>query len=209
MSDILRNARDPDRNIDWEVVKSRLTRAADALPASEQQSTEQARQILAARARRLAEVPARTADTGETVELLKFQRGTDAFAIETQYVREVLRPEELTRVPAVAPFLIGVTNLRGEVLAIMDLSVFYHGTVQSDQVQPRVIVVGQQRPEFGIVADDVDEVVTRRTQDILPVPPSVPAEGRRFLTGVMVDAMLVLNGASLLEDSQLYVDQND
>lgn len=209
MSASHRNQRNPDQAVDWGAVKSRLARAAEALVDSEQRSTEQARWILETRAQRLAQLPDRTPDASEILELLKFQRGDDAFAIETRYVHEVLCPGEITVVPGVASFLVGVTNLRGEVLAVMDLGVFYRPPTQPGQEHHRVIVLGSERPEFGIVADLVDEVVTRPIEDILPVPPSVPAEGIRYLTGVMADAMLVMDGASILKDSRLYVDQDE
>lgn len=206
MSSIRRTS---DRSIDWEAVKSRLARAAEAVVAEEQPSAERTRQILAARAERLAQVPERTPDACEILELLTFQLGHDAFAIETRYVQEVQRPREITLVPGVPPFLVGVTNLRGEVLAVMDIRLFWGSRAQPDQAPANVIVLGLERPEFGIVADAVDEVATWRMENILAAPPSVSAEGRRYLKGVTAEAMLVMDGAVLLQDSTLYVDQDD
>ena len=206
MSSIRRSG---DRGIDWEAVKSRLSRAAEALRAAEQRSTEQTRQMLAERAQRLAQVPDRSPDASEILELLTFQVGDDACAIETRFVQEVLRPREITFVPGVPSFLVGVTNLRGDVLAVMDLRQFFGSRAEPDHEHRRVIVLGLERPEFGIVADIVDEVTTRPLAEVLDVPPSVSAEGRRYLKGVMADAMLVMDGALLLQDSRLYVDQDD
>ena len=198
-----------DRSIDWEAVKSRIARTAEGVAAAEHYSPEQTREILLARADRLAQISTPTPDASEILELLTFQLGDEAFAIETHWVREVFRPGEVSVVPGVPSFLVGVTNLRGEVLAVMDLRRFFGSQASTVDEQRRVIVLGRERPEFGIVADLVDEVTTRRTDELLPVPASVSGQGRRYLKGVTADAMLIIDCELLLQDSSLYVDQDD
>lgn len=198
-----------DRTVDWAAVKARLASVALAQAANDQRSAAETQQILADRAALLAEIPNRTPDASEIVELVTFQLGQDAFSIETHFVREVIRPRDISVVPGVPAFLVGVTILHGEVLAIIDVRQFFGSQAQPDPDSWRVIVLGQDRAEFGIVADLVKEVSIRRTEEILGVPPSVLDEGRQYLKGVMADAMLVLDGSLLLEDSRLYVDQDD
>lgn len=195
--------------IDWTEVKTRLAKLTTAETESQQTTAAQSQEILAARAAQLAEIPERTPDASEIVKLLTFRLGNDVLAVETSFVREVIRPNDLTVVPGVPTFLVGVTNLRGEVLAIVDIRQFFGSQAQPDRGQWWGIVLGEDRPEFGVVADIVYEVSILRNEQILGVPPSVAEAGRRLLKGVTANSMLVLDGTLLLQDTRLYVDQDD
>ena len=67
--------------------------------------------------------------------------------------------------------------------------------------------MGESRTEFGMLADDVQEVAVLRRADVLEPPASIQGTGREYLLGVTGEALIVLDGAVLLRDGRLFVDQ--
>src|SRR5205823_2178792 len=157
----------------------------------------------------LARVPAQALRAGEVLEVARFLLADEFYAIETRHVTKVVRLIDITPVPGAPDFLVGVINLRGEILAVVDLRKFFDITVQASTDLSRVIVLGDDRDEFGVLADAVHEVVTLRTNEVLEPPGSVMGIERQYLRGVTKDALIVLDGAALLRDSRIFIDQGD
>jgi purine-binding chemotaxis protein CheW len=92
---------------------------------------------------------------------------------------------------------------------VFDLRKFLGVAHQGVTDLARVIVLGGEHAEFGVVADVADEVVPLRLDEILEPPPSVAGIGREYLCGVTADALIVLDGAVLLRDGRLFIDQGE
>jgi purine-binding chemotaxis protein CheW len=193
--------------MDWQSLKQRLARAQAAMAAAERLSPEQARAVMDQRARQLAQPPKPPVDSNQILEVMLFRLAAARMGLETRFICEVYRPSGITPVPGSPDFLVGVTNLRGGVLAVMDLHGFFGGTVAETHARSQVVVVGQERPEFGILVDEVYEVVRLHVGDVLEPSGSVSGMGADCLRGVTKDALLVLDGDSLLADERLFVNE--
>lgn len=198
-----------EMKLDWDEVKQRLALAQQAQTASERLTPDQVQQVMDKRAATLARVPDRRPDSSEILEVITFPLGQEQFAIETVFVREVYRSGDITPLPGSPAFLVGLTNLRGEVLAVMDLRKFFAIDATDEGAHPQVVVLGNDRVEFGMLVDDVYEVTTLRLEEILEPPGSVAGAPRDYLRGVTKDALSVLDGAALLKDERLYVDESE
>jgi purine-binding chemotaxis protein CheW len=203
-----RTRRTSGGSIDWITVRERLTRAQASANETEV-SAERARAILAERARLLARKQADAHAAGDTIEALSFALGTERYAVETKYVREVVRLVDVTPVPGAPDFVVGVTNHRGQVLCVVDLRSFLPAPATGVTDLTRIIVLGMDTAEFGVLADVADEIRQLSTSEILPPPETVAGVGREYLRGVTKDALIVLDGALLLHDSRLVVDQRE
>ncbi len=224
--------------IDWNKVKERLTRAAAATEEALHPSPELARLLLDERARKLALVPVPPPRPAEILEVVAFRLGEERYAIGTQTCREVGKFGEVTPIPGGPDFLVGVVNLRGEILAVLDLRSFLGlGERQAQGSRPglltaapsglktspegaavnrpgrepwsdlsRILVLGNERAEFGLLVDAVQEVLHLRLEDVLEPPASLQGLGRECLRGVTGDALIVLDGAALLQDQRLFID---
>ena len=69
----------------------------------------------------------------------------------------------------------------------------------------RILVLGNERIEFGLLVDAAQEVFRLRFEDILEPPGSLQGLGRECLRGVTADALIVLDGALLLQDQRLFI----
>ena len=158
---------------------------------------------------RLAQVPPVAPAAAEVLEVVTFTLANERYALETCHTREVVRFSDLTPVPSAPEFLAGLINLRGEIVAVFDLRRFFGLAEQTPSDLLRAIVLGAERGEFGVLADSVGEVMTLRIDEVREAPGSVAGAAREYLRGVTAAALLVLDGAVLLRDGRLCIDQTD
>lgn len=205
--------RDRAQGFDWTEYRARLDRALAALQDQGHDTPEQARAVMDERARALAPAPLPRAE--EVIEVVTFALASERYAIETRHVRRVEWPGPVTPVPGAPDFLAGVVNLGGEILDVIDLkSVFGlrgpgSGSGSGSAEPSPVIVLGGSRDEFGVLADAVHEVTTLRTDDVLEPAGSVLGIDRQHVRGVTGAALIVLDGAGLIRDDRLVIDQGE
>jgi purine-binding chemotaxis protein CheW len=199
----------PATQIDWGQVRKRLDRAMRATEEALRLSPERARAVMEERARALARVPEQAARAAQGLEVIIFALANERYGLETRYVREVIRLSDFTPLPGAPDFLVGVTNLRGHILAVIDLRKFFGVAARGLTDTTRVIVLGDERDEFGVLADATSEVHTLGLGEVLEPPGSVAGVAREYVRGVTADALLILDGAVLLQDQRLFIDQGE
>ncbi len=190
--------------IDWNGVRLRMDVAAMEMEDALNPPKDRARKIMEARARALARAPAETA-AAHGLDSVVFTLARETYAIESRFVREVVGFTGFTPVPGAPAHVMGVVNLRGGILAVMDLRPFFNIAAPGVTDMARVIVLGEQRPEFGIVVD------AAAGHTVLPragLRPAGDIAGMRadFITGVTGDACMILDGARLIADERFTVD---
>ena len=147
------------------------------------------------------------ASAGANVGVVLFGLGRERYAIETRFVREVVRFADFTPVPGTPEFVVGVANLRGTVIAIVDLHRFFNIPRKGVTDLSRVIVLGIERVEFGVLADLADGQTDIAADDILPPPGKMAGIASSYVRGVTREALIILDGMALLADERLTVDQ--
>jgi purine-binding chemotaxis protein CheW len=199
----------PDRPqrapIDWQAIGRRLEEAAVATREVLQPSPERAKRILDERASILARPSADRQSARNTTDVLSFALDGERFCLETRCVQEVRRFGEATPVPGVPDFLVGVTNLRGEILPLIDIRRFLELGSKGQVVPSHVIICGEERAEFGIIADAVHEVAPAAMDELAPDPIGHSEPSRDCVLGIAPNATIVLNGFALLTNRRLFV----
>ena len=160
-------------------------------------------EVLQERARQLARVIEPPARPGEVLELVGFVLAGERYAIESRFVREVARLTRFTPVPGTPDFVLGVTNLRGEILALFDLRRLLGIVTEGVTDLGRIVVLGESRREFGLLADAASEILYAPGAGL--AQPET-AWGRAYLMGVSPDGTIVLSGEALLRDPRLTLD---
>jgi purine-binding chemotaxis protein CheW len=205
----MRSRQRPVEAADWEKIRSRLARAVATSEGTVRLSPQRAWEVLEERARALARVPAAVAGAAEGIEVVTFALAGEEYAVPTRCVREVVRTADYTPLPGAPPFLLGVLNLRGDILALVDLCALLGLPGGGPADRAHILVLGEDRPEFGVLADAAHEVRTLLPGEVLPLPDSVSAAARPFLRGVTREALILLDGAALLKDSRLFIDEGE
>jgi purine-binding chemotaxis protein CheW len=194
------------RTIDWEAIHRRLAATTAAISGGRDHGPEEARRVLGARARAAARVPARP-DAAELLEVLVFSLAGETYGVEIRHVREVCQLRDLTPVPCTPAFVAGVMNLRGRILATIDLRRFFDLPARGLTELNRVIVLGGGEGELGLLADSVDGVRSVRAADLQGGLATLTGVRERFLKGIAGEMLAVLDGDRLLADPGLKVDE--
>ncbi len=183
--------------VDWDEIRRRMETAGRALAGATDTSAEGVRELLEERARALAR-PAAPPPAGDTLELLTFALANEVYAVESRYAVAVFQLIDLSPLPGAEPPVFGVTAWRGELLTILDLRAALGLSVTALNDLSRVIVLGEERPAFGILADAARELVTLPAAEVREPPEGIAAR-REYLRGVTADAVLVLEATKLLQ----------
>lgn len=161
-------------------------------------------EILRDRARVLAQRPP-AAIPGSSMTVIEFGLADERYAIEMRAATEVCNLDQLTPVPCTPPFVAGIVNVRGRMVAVIDLKKFFELPEKGIADLHRVILVQHDDVELGLLADFVVGV-RMLEQNTLQSPLATHAGVRRdFVRGIGPDGLVVLDTARLLTDPKLVV----
>jgi purine-binding chemotaxis protein CheW len=193
--------------IDWREVERRLEAARAAVERVGAPTPEETKRILKARAQALARQPAQAEAAGGHIEIVEFVVAYENYAVETRYVREVHPLENLTPLPCTPAFVLGIVNLRGEILSVIDLKKFFELPEKGLTDLNKVIVLQSGNMLFGILADAVAGVRRIPVTDMQPSLPTLTGIREEYLKGVTAERLVILDAEKLLSDENLVVQE--
>jgi purine-binding chemotaxis protein CheW len=169
--------------------------------------TEEKKKILKARAEVLSKEPEAKEGIGESLEVVEFLLAQERYGIESSYVREVYPLKDLTPLPRTPPFVLGIINIRGRILSVIDIKKLFDLPERGLTDLNKVIIVRHGMMEMGILADAVIGVASILLSDIQPSLPTLTGVRQRYSKGVTKGPMVILDGAKLLTDPDLVVNE--
>ncbi|MFA0086143.1 chemotaxis protein CheW [Vibrio sp. 10N.286.49.C2] len=120
----------------------------------------------------------------EVLQWVTFQLEEETYGINVMQVREVLRYTEIAPVPGAPDYVLGIINLRGNVVTVIDTRSRF-GLMQGETTDnTRIIVIESERQVIGILVDSVAEVVYLRSSEIDTTPSVGTDESAKFIQGV-------------------------
>ncbi|MEW8605132.1 MAG: chemotaxis protein CheW [Candidatus Thiodiazotropha sp.] len=128
------------------------------------------------------------------IQFVTFILMDEVYGINVMQVQEVLRITEIAPVPGAPPYVLGIINLRGNVVTVIDTRTrFGLPTTEVDDAS-RIIVIESEKQVVGILVDAVAEVVELRETDIDVAPNVGTEESSRYIQGVATqeDSLLIL-----------------
>ena len=128
-----------------------------------------------------------------SVQLVVFTLGGEEYGVPIQYVREIIRKPEITHMPNAPEFILGVINLRGQIIPIISLhSRFSLGDVGSKET--KVVIVEFANLQVGMEVNEVSEVLTLDGDRITPAPAMATTIDSGFISGVgkLNDRLLII-----------------
>ena len=193
--------------IDWREVERRLDAARAAVGRVWAPTREETQRILKARAAALARQPGQAQAAGEHVEVVEFVLAYENYAVETRCVREVCPLENLTPLPCTPAFVLGIVNLRGEILSVIDIKKFFELPEKGLTDLNKVIVLQSGNMLFGILADAVIGVRRIPLAGIQPSLPTLTGVREAYLKGVTAERTVILDAEKLLADERIVVQE--
>ncbi len=118
-------------------------------------------------------------------QILVFSLANDELGLDISCVREVLRPQEIHPLPQAPNFIEGVINLRGHIIAVIDLRKRLTVKEIEDRSKMRIIVCKIKRFIVGLVVNSVSEIIAVSEENIGPTPEVVSMQIEAdFMSGI-------------------------
>lgn len=112
--------------------------------------------ILAQRRDHLAKKIAVTKVESQNIKYIRFKLNNEFYGIPYVYANEVLQHINLSKLPLAPPFIAGVMNRRGAIIAIFNLKAFFNISTAEEDSSQHVIVIKGKEATVGILADSIE-----------------------------------------------------
>ncbi|MGF1874736.1 chemotaxis protein CheW [Photobacterium frigidiphilum] len=122
--------------------------------------------------------------TDEVLQWVTFQLESETYGINVMQVREVLRYSEIAPVPGAPDYVIGIINLRGNVVTVIDTRSRFGLMPGEISDNTRIVIIEADKQVIGILVDSVAEVVYLRSSEIDSTPSVGTEESSKFIQGV-------------------------
>jgi purine-binding chemotaxis protein CheW len=199
--------RNPTRN-EAEVgsIRRRLEDLQAAMTGAPVVAADAHREILRARARILARERDDREAEEDCLQVVEFQLAHERYAVESAHVREAYPLRDPTPLPCTPEFVLGIINVRGQILTVIDLKRFFGLPAGELGEQSKVIIVQGDGMVLGILADSIVGVRTVPRRDLQPALPTLTAVCTAYLQG-LTEHLAVLDVRAILSDRRLIVQE--
>lgn len=169
--------------------------------------TEATRAVLKTRARAMAQkITYEVEPSKDALSITEFLLSRERYAVEFRFIREILPLKNLTPLPCTPDFILGIVNLRGSIVSVIDLRRFFGLQGGGIAEMNRMVVLRSGDMEFGILAD---EILGMRTVPLGGIKPlsfatSIPPG---FIVGMTEWGCVILDGERILSDPGIRVEE--
>ena len=141
---------------------------------------------------------------GPVSQWVTFSLADETYGIDVMQVQEVLRVSDIAPVPGAPSYVLGILNLRGNVVTVIDTRARFGLPSREVDESSRVIIIEANRQVVGMLVDGVSEVVEIATESIESAPNVGNDEGARYIQGVCSgdDRLLILVDLNKLLDRE-------
>ncbi|KKD01142.1 MULTISPECIES: chemotaxis protein CheW [Photobacterium] len=120
----------------------------------------------------------------QVLQWVTFQLEEETYGINVMQVREVLRYTEIAPVPGAPDYVLGIINLRGNVVTVIDTRARFGLMSGEISDNTRIVIIEAEKQVIGILVDSVAEVVYLRSSEIDSTPSVGTDESAKFIQGV-------------------------
>ena len=120
----------------------------------------------------------------EEEQLVTFLLDKEEYGLRIMDVQEINRLETITDVPKAPFFIDGVTNLRGNIIPVLNIRTLFGKTAKENDDKTRIIIVDINNNKTGILVDQVNEVMRLSKSNIDQTPAIVSGVGNQFMDGI-------------------------
>ncbi|OOG26212.1 chemotaxis protein CheW [Thioalkalivibrio denitrificans] len=147
----------------------------------------------------------KAASRGPTAQYVTFRLAEETYAINVMQVQEVLRVSEIAPVPGAPHYVLGIVNLRGNVVTVIDARRRLGLESREPDDASRVVIIEVSNQVVGILVDSVAEVIELGAAEIEPAPNVGNDESSKYIQGVASrdgELTIVVDLNKLLSDEE-------
>ena len=149
--------------------------------------------------------PAEEKASEEVCQWVTFKLENETYGVNVMQVQEVLRYTEIAPVPGAPDYVLGIINLRGNVVTVIDTRLKFGLMPAEITDNSRIIIIEAEKQVVGILVDSVAEVVYLKASEIDDAPSVGTEESARFIQGVSNrkdDLLILVDLNKLLSDNE-------
>lgn len=124
------------------------------------------------------------AENDEVLQWVTFRLDHETYGINVMQVQEVLRYTEIAPVPGAPAYVMGIINLRGNVVTVIDTRSRFGLPGAEVTDNSRIVIIEAEKQVIGILVDSVAEVVYLRSSEIDSAPNVGTEDSAKFIQGV-------------------------
>lgn len=143
------------------------------------------------------------------IEVLGFSLGEELYAVESRYVASVLPLPRFTPLPGTPPFVLGIVSVRGHIVSVLDLRVFFELPIEGLSDRNYLVVLSNQEMEFGLLSDRIRGIEQLPRDSLQAGLANLTGIRANYLLGISAEQATVLDGARLLGDPSLRIQDDD
>jgi purine-binding chemotaxis protein CheW len=168
---------------------------------------EEKKDILIKRAEILAREISAEDPAEQLVQIVEFMLAGEKYGIEAIYIREIFPLKELTPIPCTPPFIIGVINVRQQIVSVIDIKKFFNLPESGITELNKVIILKTDNMEVGILADSITGIASININRLQILLPGLTDIGTEYLKGILEGPLIILDGGKILSDKKLIVSE--
>jgi len=164
------------------------------------------REVLRKRAERAAR-PIEARQPDDLLSVLRVAIANEWYAIPTLLISGVYENAVCVPVPCVPPFIVGITNIRGHILTVLDLATFFN--VNHDQLPANrtLVVIARDDVRVALAVSAAGITETLAASRFLPIPENMTLTHNGSLTGLLPDGTALLNIDFVMSESLQHIDR--
>lgn len=125
-------------------------------------------------------------DEGKTViQLIVFRAGEEEFGVKIDAVREIIKMGVITPIPESPDFIRGIVNVRGEIVTAIDVKSRFDLKTKENVEAKHIVVTKQGENLFGLIVDEVIEVLRIMKKDIQSTPSVLDRMNEKYVSGIV------------------------
>jgi purine-binding chemotaxis protein CheW len=161
--------------------------------------------ILKERAARLKEPIDDLGVKGEVLHGIHFMLGDENSAVDLKYTNGVVPLKAYTQLPGAPDFILGIANVRGKILAVVDIKKLLNLPGKGITNLNRLIIAKYQSIEIGILADEIMGTVKIATDELSDDKSNIPGMENGYFRGVTKERIIVLDLKAFLQIDALII----
>jgi purine-binding chemotaxis protein CheW len=142
----------------------------------------------------------------EIIQLIVFHLGDEEFGANIDQIRDVVQAGSITAIPDSPDFIKGVTNIRGEIAVVIDLKSRFFLQPKEEVEEKHIVMTEQDKNLFGLMVDEVTEVLRIPETVIKATPALVTKIDRVYISGVLTldnRLIMLLDLSKVLSEEEL------
>ena len=149
-----------------------------------------------------------TVTADDYMQWVTFRLDQEVYGVNVMQVQEVLRMTDIAPVPGAPDYVLGIINLRGNVVTVIDARKRFNLHAKDSDDATRIVIIEVNGQVIGILVDSVAEVINLRSSEIEASPNlgKDESEQSRFIQGVFSrdnDILILIDLNKLLSESEL------